>query len=217
MALRLGLIILPFLSIFLPYRISNVNIENLCLIFSRTNQARNFKLGIFKDNDWLYSGIRNGVHYSYSSFYLSIFLSFQGKFVSGFFVLLFFCLSIFLSLFHTLKVCIKVGLVTIQARIFKLGILINNELFCEINNADWCFYILISPSDILSRPIFWLARFDIYFSFYNGWMTCDCASFSTVFQSCKDNGRMIMKGYVQWNPVYGREDFASSEARSRDR
>ena len=25
-----------------------------------------------------------------------------------------------------------------------------------------------------------------------------------------------MKGFVQWNPVYGSEDFASSEARTRE-
>ena len=31
----------------------------------------------------------------------------------------------------------------------------------------------------------------------NGWMICDFTSFSTVFQSYQDNGRMIMKGCVQ--------------------
>ena len=36
----------------------------------------------------------------------------------------------------------------------------------------------------------------------DGWMTCDFMSFSTVFQSYQDNGQMIMKGSVQWNPVY---------------
>ena len=35
------------------------------------------------------------------------------------------------------------------------------------------------------------------------WMTCDFMSFSTVFQSYQDDGQMIMKGCVQWNPVYG--------------
>ena len=39
---------------------------------------------------------------------------------------------------------------------------------------------------------------------------------STVFQSYQDNERMIMKGCVQWNRVYGREDFASSGARNWD-
>ena len=34
----------------------------------------------------------------------------------------------------------------------------------------------------------------------DGWMTCDFASFSTV--SYQDDGRMIMKDYLQWNPVY---------------
>ena len=35
----------------------------------------------------------------------------------------------------------------------------------------------------------------------DGWMTCDFTSFSTIFQSYQDNGQMIMKGCVQWNPV----------------
>ena len=37
----------------------------------------------------------------------------------------------------------------------------------------------------------------------DGWMTCDFTSFSTVFQSYQDDVWMIMKGYVQWNSVYG--------------
>ena len=37
----------------------------------------------------------------------------------------------------------------------------------------------------------------------DGWMTCDFTSFLTVFQSYQDDGRMIMKVCVQWNPVYG--------------
>ena len=37
----------------------------------------------------------------------------------------------------------------------------------------------------------------------DGWITCDFTSFSTVFQSYQDDGRMIIKGCVQWNPVYG--------------
>ena len=37
------------------------------------------------------------------------------------------------------------------------------------------------------------------------WMTCDFTSFSRVFQSYmyQDDGRMIMKDCMQWNPVYG--------------
>ena len=42
------------------------------------------------------------------------------------------------------------------------------------------------------------------------WMTCDLASFSTVFQSYQNNGRLIMEGFVQGNSAYSREDFASS-------
>ena len=33
------------------------------------------------------------------------------------------------------------------------------------------------------------------------WMTCNLMSFSTVFQSYKDNGCVIMKGCLQWNLV----------------
>ena len=39
--------------------------------------------------------------------------------------------------------------------------------------------------------------------YWDGRMTCDFMSFSKVFQSYQDDGRMIMKGCVQWNPVYG--------------
>ena len=34
------------------------------------------------------------------------------------------------------------------------------------------------------------------------WMTCDVTSSSIVFQSYQDDERLIMKGCVQWNPVY---------------
>ena len=46
----------------------------------------------------------------------------------------------------------------------------------------------------------------------DGWMTCDFTSFSTVLQSNQDEERLIMKGRVQWNPVYS-QDFPSSRAR----
>ena len=32
-------------------------------------------------------------------------------------------------------------------------------------------------------------------------------SFSTVFQSYQDDGKGIMKGCVQWNPIHGYTDF----------
>ena len=35
----------------------------------------------------------------------------------------------------------------------------------------------------------------------DGWMKWDFTSFSTVFQSYQDDGGIIMKGCVQWNPV----------------
>ena len=48
----------------------------------------------------------------------------------------------------------------------------------------------------------------------DGWTTCDCTSFLTVFQSYQDDVRMIMKGCVQWNSVYSCDDFTSSEDRT---
>ena len=41
--------------------------------------------------------------------------------------------------------------------------------------------------------------------------------FSTIFQSYHDNGKGIMEGCVQWNPIYGLEDFALSRAGTKDR
>ena len=37
----------------------------------------------------------------------------------------------------------------------------------------------------------------------DGWMTCDFTPFSTVFKSYQDDGRRIMEGCAQWNPVNG--------------
>ena len=48
-------------------------------------------------------------------------------------------------------------------------------------------------------------------------MACDFTSVSTVVKSYQTDGRMIMKGYVKWTPVYDLEDFASGGARARDR
>ena len=42
-----------------------------------------------------------------------------------------------------------------------------------------------------------------YHGWMDRWMPCDFTSFSTVFQSYQDDVRMIMKGCVQWNFVYG--------------
>ena len=36
----------------------------------------------------------------------------------------------------------------------------------------------------------------------NGWLTYDFTSFSTVIRSYQDDGWVMMKGCVQWNPVY---------------
>ena len=43
----------------------------------------------------------------------------------------------------------------------------------------------------------------LYVNQDDGWMTCDFTSFSTVFQSYQDDGRLIMKGSVQWSSIYG--------------
>ena len=49
----------------------------------------------------------------------------------------------------------------------------------------------------------------------DGWMPCDFTSFLTVIQSYQDDVWMIMKGCVQWNSIYGWEDYTSSEDRTR--
>ena len=41
----------------------------------------------------------------------------------------------------------------------------------------------------------------------DGWIICDFRSFSTVFQSYQDDGRLIMKGCVQLSSVYGLRRF----------
>ena len=41
----------------------------------------------------------------------------------------------------------------------------------------------------------------------NGVMACNFTSFSTVFQSYQDDVRVMMKGCVQWNLVYGWKVF----------
>ena len=41
-------------------------------------------------------------------------------------------------------------------------------------------------------------------------MTGDFMSFLTVFCSYQDDVRVIMKGCVQWNPVYDCEDFVQA-------
>ena len=52
----------------------------------------------------------------------------------------------------------------------------------------------------------------------DGWM--DDLQFNDLFNSIsviQDYERLIRKGLVQWNPVYGCENFASSGRRTRDR
>ena len=38
-------------------------------------------------------------------------------------------------------------------------------------------------------------------------MTCHLTSVLTVFQEYQDDVRVIVKGFVQWSPVYGWKDF----------
>ena len=41
-----------------------------------------------------------------------------------------------------------------------------------------------------------------------GWTDVwDFTSFLTAFQSYKDNKRVIMKGCLQWSPIYSRKEF----------
>ena len=47
-----------------------------------------------------------------------------------------------------------------------------------------------------------------------GWMTGYFTSFTTIFQSYLDTGRVIVKGCLQWNPVYERKEFCLQESNS---
>ena len=90
--------------------------------------------------------------------------------------------------------------------------------FCKINTLfKQKGQILISPRWYYgsSDRTFFLAT-SVLRWWMDGWLAI-FTSFSTVFQSYQDDGLMIMKGCVQWNPIYGWAYFASSGARSRDR
>ena len=50
----------------------------------------------------------------------------------------------------------------------------------------------------------------------DGWMTCDQRPFRQSFMSYQDDERMIKEGFVQWNPVYGYEEFVSSGAGTQE-
>ena len=56
------------------------------------------------------------------------------------------------------------------------------------NNATCMLRLIIA---LVSREDGWM----------DGWMICDFTSFSTLFQSYQENGRMIVKDCVQWNPI----------------
>ena len=100
------------------------------------------------------------------------------------------------------------------------------------SRSDWTenWYIVRpwdGPAHIVSRLRFndfqrsYSLRFRSMFGNYadcpcNRWMTSDFTSCSTVFQSYQNDGRMKTKCCVQWNPVYGWEDFASRGARTQD-
>ena len=67
---------------------------------------------------------------------------------------------------------------------------------------------LLILTKMIRRPVCLPFRMD-------GQMTCNFFAFSTVFQPYQDDGRLIMKGRVQWNSVYGREDLTSSGDRTQ--
>ena len=48
----------------------------------------------------------------------------------------------------------------------------------------------------------------------DGWMICDFTSFSTVFQSYQDDGRMIMKGLCNGTPFTVEKGLELATARS---
>ena len=75
--------------------------------------------------------------------------------------------------------------------------------------------ILLIVKTLTSLRIFVIRSDPIHI--YKVWMvgqkTCDFKAFSTVFQSYQDNGQMIMKDCVQWNPF--KVEKISPRARDR--
>ena len=47
-------------------------------------------------------------------------------------------------------------------------------------------------------------------------MICDFTIFSIVFQSYKDNGKVMMKGSMQCNKVYSWKDFCFQQGSQAD-
>ena len=45
-------------------------------------------------------------------------------------------------------------------------------------------------------------------------MSCNFTAFPAVFLSCQVDGRVIMKGCVQWNSIYNWKDFCLGESNS---
>ena len=54
---------------------------------------------------------------------------------------------------------------------------------------------VLDKNNVFSSLLIAVSRMD-------GLMTCCFTTFSTVFQSYQDDECVIMKGCVQWNPVY---------------
>ena len=72
---------------------------------------------------------------------------------------------------------------------YKLGYRGKVDLICVEETPGMDYY---------KDHLFALSRFRI-----DGWITCNFTSFSTVFQSYKDDGRVIVKDCAQLNPIYG--------------
>ena len=81
-------------------------------------------------------------------------------------------------------------------------------LYCSSHTNSQCFFRSLKQSKFILLK--WIYKLTL-----GAWMTCDVTSFSTVFQSYQDDGRMIMKDCVQRNPVYGLEDLAWNGARTQ--
>ena len=61
-----------------------------------------------------------------------------------------------------------------------------------------------------------LAMAKLMVRYMNGWIICDFTSFSSVFEPHQDDGWVIIRDCVQWNPVYDLKDPLLKGARTRD-
>ena len=76
---------------------------------------------------------------------------------------------------------------------------IQSQIRTNVNAINMLFRLTV-PTSLLLKFLKHIKLEDGPFLWTDEWITCNLMS--VVFQSYQDDGRMIMKDWVQWNPVY---------------